>query len=145
MISPWFVTPSIPASGTEWCKGMIPLVKARTLSITVREIFNGSGTTDSTVYLYYSPDGSNFDTIAYTSFAVTVSAGNTVQRTALIDVPEHGYIKVSIANEDSTYTVTSVQLWYGIQSWEHYGVFHKGSIQSDSGEEGELSRYPYRR
>lgn len=145
MNNPWFQSNTVPASGTAYSKGSIPLVKARTVSITVRETFNASGTVDSVCYIYYSPDGSNWDTIAYTSFAITVSAGNTVQRTATINVPEHGFIRANVANEDATYTITNVTVWYTIQSYEHFGVIQRGDIRKDTGEEQEYALFYDRR
>jgi len=117
MKKPFMVAGSIPASGTLTQPGDIPLVRARTLSVTVRLKFHASATKNATVYLYYSPDGSNWDTIPYTSFDLTLSAGEYVQRTVPIDVPEHGYIKVAVANNDTSYAISDVKAWYTIQSW----------------------------
>lgn len=134
MKSPFIIKSSISASGSHNQAGDIPLVRARTLSITARCTFNASGTSDATVYIYYSPDGNNWDTIAYTSFNLTVDAGNAVQRTLPIDTPEHGYIKIKITNGDSTYTITNIKAWYSIQSFFFPGE-GKGKITADSGEE----------
>ena len=128
-------TPSIAASGTFRQEGDIPLIRARTLSITARITFHSSATKGATVYLYYSPDGTNWDTIAYTSFEITLTAGQTVQRTLPIDVPEHGYIKVHVTNDDSSYAATDLKCWYTIQSWMPKPMMERGKITADTGEE----------
>jgi len=135
MKKPFFVVGLIPANGSYYSDTDIPLVRARTLSITARVKFHASATNNATVYLYYSPDGIHWDTIAYTSFDLTLSAGNYVQRTVPIDVPEHGYVKVQVANNDSSYPITEVQCWYTIQSWDREPA--RGVITRDVGIEEE--------
>ena len=135
MRNPWFMKASVSASGTTRSPGAIALVKARTLSVTATATFNGSGTTDATVYLYYSPDGKNFDDTAYTSFDITVSAGNAIQRTVLVDVPEHGFMNIAVTNGDASYAITDVSVWYTIQSWEHQTRADRGDIRRDTGED----------
>jgi len=135
MINPWFIKSIIKASGSASSGGQIPLVKARTLSITVRMTFGSSIDADATVYLYYSPDGKHLDTIAYTSFDVTYSAGNTVQRTVVIDPPEHGYMSLKIVNNSSADSITDVKVWYSIQSYRDRIELVRGAITKDTGEE----------
>ena len=141
MKKPWFMQMSIPASGTAWCDSQIALVKARTLSITIRLTFNASATGNAKAYLYYSPDGKYLDTVAYSSWTITVSAGNTIQQTEIIDPPEHGYLTLKIANEDQTYTITNVKAWYTIQSWELRGAPRRGALREDTGEDVHIA-YP---
>ena len=135
MRQPWFMESIIKVSGTTRSPGAISLVKARTLSITTRLIFNGSGTVDATINLYYSPDGSNYDTEAFATWDLTVDVGATVQRTVVLDVPEHGFIYASIVNGDSSYTLTSTKMWYTIQSWEKGISENIGDIRRDTGED----------
>lgn len=122
MRTPWFNVGNIPVSGTAWCKGSIPLVRARTLSITIQVYFAASHDTDATVYVYYSPDGNNWDTIAYTTWVLGFSAAATVQRTVILDVPEHGYIMYKLVNGSDTYTMSKLKSWYTIQSWDEIGT-----------------------
>ncbi len=135
MRQPWFMESIIATSGTKRSPGAIALVKARTLSITTRLTFNGSGTDDATINIYYSPDGSNYDTEPFADWTITVDAGETEQRTVVIDVPEHGFIYASIVNGDSSYTLTSVKMWYAIQSWEQGISENIGDIRRDTGED----------
>lgn len=135
MQTPWITKELVPASGSVVSPGDVALVRARTLSVTARVKFHGSGDTDATVYLYYSPDGKNWDTIPYASFALAVSAGAYVQRTVPIDLPEHGYIKAKLTNGDSSYAITEVKAWYAIQSWTPYRGLERGAIRADVGEE----------
>ena len=122
MRAPWCSLQTIPVSGTVVSTSSIPLVRARTVSLTVKLHFEGSIDADTTVYVYYSPDGNNWDTIHYTSFVIAFTINTTKQRTVLLDVPEHGYLLVKITNGSSADTVTVPQIWYTIQSWEEIGT-----------------------
>lgn len=121
---------SVAAAGTEDIPGLIPLVRARTMSLTVRVIFGASIDADATVYVYYSPDGNNWDSIAYTSFAITFTAGEPIQRTVLIDVPEHGHIKTKITNGSQSDTLNEVVEWYSIQAHPDFGGQSRGQIDT---------------
>ena len=68
------VRASLAASGTLHVGGDIQLVKARTLTMTVRLTFNASATAGATMNAYYSPDGSNFDSVAYATDTIDVDA-----------------------------------------------------------------------
>lgn len=135
MNQPMFIEGLIATSASAYSHGTIPLVRARTLSITTQVTCGSSVDADTTVYLYYSPDGNNWDTIEYTSFDLTYSAGNTVQRTVNIDVPEHGYMKTKVTNGSSADTLTAVKLWYSIQAWPDTRERSRGDIRIDPGEE----------
>jgi hypothetical protein len=135
MQNAWFVCSSIAASGSKWSEGTISLHKARTLTITTRVTFGGSIDADTTVYVYYSPDGVNWDTYAYTSYVLTYDAGETEQETVIIDPPEHGYMRTKITNGSSADTLTDVKQWYTIQSWGERKGSSKGSITADTGDE----------
>ena len=120
MRAPFSIHGLIPAAASIWATGTIPLVRARTLSITIRLYFSASMDADATVYIYYSPDGNNWDTIALTSWAIAYTASTTKQVTKIINVPEHGYIWVKITNGSQSYTITTVKMWYTIQSWDAF-------------------------
>lgn len=134
MESTWFRTPLIGASGIKYCPEQIALVKARTLSITARMTFNASATGNGTVHVLYSPEGRHTDTIDLQTITVTVSAGNTVQVTEVVDVPEHGYLEATVENGDQTYSITDVMLWYSVQSWELPGAPRRGALREDVSE-----------
>lgn len=135
MREPWFIKGLLGASGSVNSTGTIQLVKARTLSITVRATYGASIDADTTCYLYYSPDGKHRDTISFATFALDYSAGNTVQRTVVVDVPEHGYIDMTITNGSSADTMMNVLAWYSIQSWGEEEQASRGSITKDTGED----------
>lgn len=122
MRTPWFNVGNIPVSGVAWAPGSIPLVRARTLSITIRVRFDASHDTDAVVYVYYSPDGNNWDTLCLTSWGITFTAATTKQITKIIDVPEHGYIRYNITNKDASHTMSQLKSWYTIQSWDDIGA-----------------------
>ena len=121
---------SVAAAGTQDIPGLIPLVRARTMSLTTQIQFGGSIDADATVYVYYSPDGNNWDTIAYTSYAVTFTAGSTIQRTVLVDVPEHGHIKLKVTNGSQADTLDEVIQWYSIQAFPAFGGQSRGQIDT---------------
>jgi len=113
----WTIIPNIAASGVQEAPGTIPLVRARTLTITTRLLYGASIDANTTLDLIYSPDGNNWDSLAYATASITYSAGATVQKTIIIDPPEHGYIKVKLTNGSSADVITNVRLWYSIQAW----------------------------
>lgn len=121
MKKPAFYDASIAAAGTTQA-GVVRLIKTRTLSVTTRTTYNASATGALRVYLYYSPDGEHFDTVPYTYFDVTITAGATVQETKSVDMPEHGYIAFKLYNQDATYTTTENRLWYSIQKYPNSEV-----------------------
>jgi len=72
--------------------------------------------------VYFSPDGNNWDTTPYAVLGIPFTVSSTIQRTLLVDPPEHGYLRVQLANGDQTRTVTIAMLWYTIQSWDDIGA-----------------------
>jgi len=102
--------------------GSIPLVRARTLTITSRMTFSAGSIADTTCNLYFSPDGQNWDTTPYAFIAIPFTASATIQRTLLVDPPEHGYILIQYVNTDAVGSVANVTTWYTIQSWDDIGA-----------------------
>lgn len=135
MKKPWFFKPSLAASGTLYGTGNIDLVKARTVSITVRCTFNASAQASATLNVYFSPDGNHFDTVPYATETIDLDAGETVQETVIIDPPEHGYLSADIVNESSSYALTDIKTWYTVQSYEFYNGPSRGALKHDTGEE----------
>lgn len=129
MKNPILLKATIPASGTAYSSS-IQLIRTRGLSITGRCTFNASGTKDATVKIFYSPDGTNWDTDAYASFTLAVDAGNTVQSTSYAVMPEHGYAKFAVSNGDTSYSITDVKVWYSIQSWSNGEVQSHGEVST---------------
>jgi len=118
MRTPWCIIPLLGQGATEYAKGDITLVRARTLTITIQGTFSGGSIADTTVNLLYSPDGNNLDTVPYATIALPFTAGATVQRTLLCDPPEHGYMWVQLINTDAVGSVAQIKIWYTIQSWD---------------------------
>jgi hypothetical protein len=117
MRNPWFIEPSIAASTTKQSPGSFPLIRARTVSITVRLTCGAALNADPVVNVYYSPDAETFDTAAFATFTMARSAGNVIQATKQIDPPEHGFFAISIQNASAADVITAVKTWYSIQSW----------------------------
>ena len=122
MRTPWSIIPLLGQGATEYANGSIPLVRARTLTVTARGDFSGGSIADTTMNLLYSPDGNNIDTVAYATIAIPFTAGATVQRTLLCDPPEHGYMMVQFVNTDAVGSVARLKVWYTIQSWDDIGA-----------------------
>ena len=92
---------------------------ARTLLLTGRCTYNASGTLAMRVNLYFSPDGNNFDTVPYTYFDITITAGADVQRSVIVDPPENGYLVPEVENLDTAYTITNFIVWTNVANyWE---------------------------
>jgi len=138
MHRPWFVIGNLAIGKTGNSASSIPLVRTRTVSITTRMTFDAAANTDVTVKAYYSPDGKNWDTIVYTSWAVTFSVSGTVQRTVIIDPPEHGYLRIAILNGGQAQALSRISAWYTIQSWPMSGDVGHGATYIDTGEERQV-------
>lgn len=121
---------SIAASGTGIIPGVIPLVRARTLSVTTRLTFGASIDADAVVKVYYSPDGNKWDTYVLTSWAVTYDASATEQITKIIDIPEHGHIQIKVTNGSQADTLTDIIAWYSIQAWPASDAQSRGLIET---------------
>lgn len=134
MEAPFGQINSLAASGSQFLGGIIPLVRARTLSLTIRETCGAAIDTDTTVGLYYSPDGNKWDSIVFTSFTLTFSAGNTIQRTVIIDPPEHGYFQVKVTNGSAADVLTNIKGWYSIQAWPPEPAQSRGDITTRESE-----------
>ena len=117
MEQPFGVIPSLAVSASQYLGGPIPLVRARTLSVTIRETCAAGVDADTTINLFYSPDGNKWDSQAFATWTLTFSAGNTIQRTVIVDPPEHGYIQVQVSNGSAAGILTQIIAWYSIQSW----------------------------
>jgi len=120
----------IVASGTVQMPGTIPLVRARTLSVTTRLTFDGTVDADTTVYIYYSPDGNKWDTLPLTSWAITFTINTTKQITKILDVPEHGHIMIKVTNGSDAGALSDVIVWYSIQSWAATEAQSRGLIET---------------
>jgi len=121
---------TIAASGREQIPGQIPLVRARTLSCTVRMDMAAGVDANATIEIYYSPDGNNWDTLTYAAQAVVFTAGATVQQTFIIDPPEHGHLIIKVLNGSQADTITNVIGWYSIQSWPYWEGDSRGLIDT---------------
>jgi outer membrane usher protein FimD/PapC len=116
MENPFCHIESLAVSGSQESSS-ITLNRTRSLSITVEATFGGSIDADLEIDVLYSPDGNRWDTIEYTSWAIPFTVSTTQRRTVLIEVPEHGHIKLNITNGSSADTVTDINIWKTIQSW----------------------------
>ena len=119
---------TIAASSSMQIPGQIPLVRARTLSVTVRMTFGASNQSNAVVNVYYAPDGNKWDTLPYATQAVTFTAGGTVQKTFIIDPPELGHLTLKVENASAADTITDVIAWYSIQSWPAWEGDSRGLI-----------------
>lgn len=128
MEPPWFTAAIIAASGVLDSPGVLDLIRARSLSITVALTFGGSIDADTDVELFYSHDGNNWDTYPYSSFAIIFDTSATEQITKFFNVPEYGYIKIKITNGSSADSLTNIKVWYSLESHPHTRSKSKGDI-----------------
>ena len=132
MKQPFGTTNNLAAGDTGYFPGTINLVRARTLSFTVRLTCGASLNADPEVDLFFSPDGQNWDSIPYTSFTMTFTASTTIQKTVIIDPPEHGYVRFAVVNKSSAGQLTNVVSWLSIQSWPPEPSMSRGAIDKDT-------------
>lgn len=108
---------SLRAGGT-YRTEVIDLRNVRSLSITVRVTYHASATKGITVKFYFSPDGKHWDTVPYSQYQPDFTAGETVQETVKIEVPEWGYLQVEVKNEDGSYPASDIYIWRTIKTWK---------------------------
>jgi hypothetical protein len=121
---------NVAASGTGLIPGIIQLVRARTVTLTVQLTCGGGLTADPEIDVLYSPDGRVWDTIPFTYFTLAFTAGAKIQRTMILDPPEHGYLRLSVLNKSAADVLTDVNIWYGIQSWPPEPALAHGAIDT---------------
>lgn len=135
MLNPLAIWTVIPAAGKRRTRDIV-LTEARTLTLTCRCTYNGSATKGARVNVLSSPDGKNFDTVPMDFFDIDLTTSATIQETAMVAIPEHGWIKVEVENLDAAQTVTDVKLWYTIQSWPPGGKLQRGGELNKASFEG---------
>jgi len=79
------------------------------VAITLKATYNSSATSGVRLDIFYSPDGTNYDTDTDDSYTHPFAAGETKQKTYTV-AAIHPYLRVSITNLDTTYSVTT-DLW----------------------------------
>ena len=104
MRNPFAIIGTIPIGGTGVAHATIPLVRARTLSLTVRLTFNAASDTDAIINIYYSPDGNNWDTEVFTTFTITDTPTLTPTPT---NTPTHTSTSTPTLTSTNTNTFTS--------------------------------------
>ena len=120
-------------SGVEIKSGAIQLVNTRSFSATAGLKFPSSGGATATLRAYYSPDGTNYDTIEFLTGSgvdLTLSAGKYAQISAFIDVPPHGWIKLGLKGGASTTDATDGKVWYVIDSHPRSGKVTHGNPET---------------
>ena len=96
--------------------GNLDCSKARTVNISCRVTY-GNATKAVRVNLYYSPDGTHYDTVPFSYFNVDLTASTTVQETHIFDFPEIGYMDVEVENLDTSVTATNVMVFSNAIKW----------------------------
>jgi len=79
------------------------------VAITPKITYNSSATSGVKINILYSPDGINYDTDTDDSYSHPFTAGESKQKTYTVSAI-HPYLRVSISNLDTTYSVTT-DLW----------------------------------
>ena len=79
------------------------------VALTVQATYDASATKGIKIEVYWSPDGTNYDTDTDEVYTHPFSAGATKQKTYVIQCV-HPYLRIKIVNEDSSYGVT-VNAW----------------------------------
>jgi len=103
------------AASAEGIVGDVTLYRLETLAVTVRVTYDDSATAGVRLKLYFSPDGDNYDTVAYAYFDIDLAAGETIQETKLVDSPEKGHLRVAVENLDESCAATAISAWVSIE------------------------------
>lgn len=110
---PLLRTSSLPASATAQA-GLIDCRNLKAIALTGRATFDASATGNVTVCMFFSPDGVNYDTTAFSTLTLTCVQSGTVQKTAITEVPDTGWVRVNVINGDSSYAQTAVAVWAAV-------------------------------
>ena len=105
--------PTIAAGGTEESDQII-LENMEMLVIEAQVKYEAGADVSVQVKLKYLSESGIFDTIPYTSFYLTYSAGAEVKRSVPVDVPPLGSLKVELYNGDDQATGRG-RVWYTAQ------------------------------
>jgi hypothetical protein len=123
------------AVSTEMPLKEVNLSLFRDFTIAAKASYAAGTTSACRVLLYWSPDGVNYDTVAYAYFDITLTANTTVQESHSIDMPPSGYMRISVKNQDSGQVNTAVQLWMSYARWgDEYLSLDKTKIRRELGE-----------
>jgi hypothetical protein len=108
---------AVIAASEKYPMGIVNMGQMRDLVVTSRILFNASATLGARLNMYYSPDGELFDSIPFAYYNITLTAGATVQESAIIDAPSVGYIKMEMENLDSGYSITNAEVYTSFSRW----------------------------
>jgi len=99
------------------------LTDAEITSVTIRATYAATCDADAVVKIYFSPDGLNWDTVPFDTLALTRTAGETCQRTKVINPPKFGYFKYAVynGNDGTAKVITNVKVWVTI-GFDELGV-----------------------
>lgn len=111
------VISSLAAGATENV-GNIKVRNCRNLVVSASVTYHASATSGITVKFYVDNEEVGVDTVAYTSFTPTLTAGATVQRSIIIDAPEVRALQVKVKNDDGTYAATKIVVGYSMRKWK---------------------------
>jgi len=103
---------TIPAGGSNDYTVAIPDDKSK-VAITIKVDYDASATDGASFGVYWSPDGTNYDTDTDDSYTLPFAAGASKQKTYMFEAP-HSYLKINVANADATYDAT-VSIWVTYQ------------------------------
>ena len=122
------------ALSTKKVVGHLDAKDLRTVTITCKGTTNGAATLGIRVNVYYSPTGNreDWDSVAFASFKINISAGNNTQESHNFDLPELGEIKIEVENLDTGQAATSIQVWASIKRHEGNEIIQELSKLNDS-------------
>lgn len=86
------------------------LINVDELAVTIRVTYPVGMTAGVTVNLYSTPDGANWDTDVYTTFAPSFAANSTKQKTFLVEVCVKN-LRIEVVNGDVANVTGAVKVW----------------------------------
>jgi len=99
---------AIAASSSQNVDITIPAGKSGA-AVTLKAAYDAAATSGATINVFYSPDGTNYDTNTDDSYAHPFTAGSTIQKTYIVSAI-HPFIRIQVVNNDSSKGITA-DLW----------------------------------
>ncbi|RLF25311.1 MAG: hypothetical protein DRN01_06540, partial [Thermoplasmata archaeon] len=99
---------SIAASSSQNVDSTIPAGKSGA-AVTLKTAYDAAATSGATINVFYSPDGTHYDTDTDDSYIHPFTAGSTIQKTYIVPAI-HPFIRIQVVNNDSSKSITA-DLW----------------------------------
>jgi len=116
--------------------GLINAKEGNTIVFSVRCTYGAAAINPLRTEIFFSADGSNYDTIPFTFEDVDLDGldivdGSTFQKSFMVEMPRDGFISARVRNLDAVTAVTSILVWNNVAMRRvniHLKIDNKGDI-----------------